>query len=204
TSRTREIWRYGTMGHLTPATLGKVYIDNQGRAQYIYGQGEPRADESFAEEELRQLLRILAEVPSYDAGIGYNPLRVIQAVNALHPLGKLRALSVIDEHLRITSNFDDDSHEGVFLVLRTLFDVPSPPGYMPEMWVGAPNPPAPEDKRLLPRFPIALEDDIPFNLVNGYTVAGAPQQPEIHVDYFREHGVIRARPLSPPATPFAT
>ncbi|HEY2413596.1 MAG TPA: hypothetical protein VGI40_15205 [Pirellulaceae bacterium] len=204
TARTREIWRYGTSGHLTPATLGKVYIDKQGQAQYIYGKGEPRADESLVEEELRRLLRILAQVPSYNAGVGYNPLKVVQAVNALQPLGKKRALSVIDEHLRVTSYFDDDSREGVFLVLRVLFDVPSPPGYMPEMRVGATEPPAQEDKTLLPRFPISLEDDIPFMLVAGYWGAGEPEPPENHLDYFREHGTIRTRPLSPSATPFAT
>lgn len=204
TARTREIWRYGTSGHLTPATLGKVYIDEQGRAQYIYGNGDPRADESFTEEELQQLLQVLARVPSYNAGTNYNPLKVIRAVNALQPLGKKRALSVIDEHLRVTSYFDDESREGVFLVLRTLFDVPSPPGYMPEMRVGAPYPAAPDDKQLLPRFPITLEEDIPFKLVTGYSLAGEPEPPERHLEYFREHGVLRARPLSPSATPFAT
>src|SRR5439155_26392043 len=30
TTRTKEIWCYGTNGHLTFATLGRVYIDNEG------------------------------------------------------------------------------------------------------------------------------------------------------------------------------
>ena len=28
---TKEIWRYGTAGHLTTATLGQVFIDEKGR-----------------------------------------------------------------------------------------------------------------------------------------------------------------------------
>src|SRR5204863_104002 len=44
TTGTREIWRYGTSGHLTTATLGQVYIDDKGRVQYFYGQGDPLPD----------------------------------------------------------------------------------------------------------------------------------------------------------------
>src|SRR5690349_10336459 len=35
TTRTKEIWRYGTDGHLTFATLGCVYLDSAGKAQYV-------------------------------------------------------------------------------------------------------------------------------------------------------------------------
>jgi hypothetical protein len=32
-----EIWRYGTNGHLTTATLGSVYIDENGKVQGVWG-----------------------------------------------------------------------------------------------------------------------------------------------------------------------
>jgi hypothetical protein len=89
----------------------------------------------------------------------------------------------------------------MFLVLRTMFDVPDKPGYGPEMWVGAPHPSAPPDKKLIPRFPVALEADIPLLLVHGYALAGEPQGPEEHVDYYRQHGRLRAHPLHPTNKP---
>src|SRR5579885_1030313 len=51
TTNTREVWGYGTNGHLTFPTLGSVYIDTHGRAQYFYG-GDPPGPETFREEEL--------------------------------------------------------------------------------------------------------------------------------------------------------
>ena len=44
TTRTKEIWRYGTDGHLTFPTLGCVYLDTAGQVQYVYGgHGAPPA-----------------------------------------------------------------------------------------------------------------------------------------------------------------
>jgi hypothetical protein len=202
TTNTKEIWRYGTSGHLTTATLGQVYIDDGGRVQYFYGKGDPPQDNLFDEKELRRLLTALGQVPSYNDGWRYNPRKVIQAVNLLQPLGKEKALAVIKEFLRVMSHFHDDGREGTFLVLRTLFEVPEDPGYMPRMHVGAPSVPEPQDKRLLPRFPIALEQDIPFLVNAGYSLSGRPEPPESHLDYFRKHGQFRAKLLVPSDRPF--
>ncbi|MCI0642362.1 MAG: hypothetical protein L0Y72_20730 [Gemmataceae bacterium] len=199
---TKEIWRYGTSGHLTTATLGQVYVDNKGRVQYVFGKGKPLPENLPEESELRRLLEALGQVPSYNLGHLYNPQKVIQAVNLLQPLGKEKALAVIEEFLRVASGFHDSGRDGVFLVLRTLFDVPDDPGHLPWMYVGAPWPSTPKDLRLLPRFPIALEGDIPFLLVTGYVLAGFPEQPESHVAQFRKQGRLRAQPLKPTAEPF--
>jgi hypothetical protein len=198
TSRTREIWKYGTEGHLTTATLGSVYIDTHGKAQYVYGgRGEPPDPGSISEAELRPLLRLIDTVPSYNSGYFYNPLHVIRVVNALQPLGKEKALAVIDEYLRVSSNFHAPAREGIFLVLRVLFDVPSDPGHMPHMFVGAPVPPGPDDPKRSPRFPILLQDDVPLLLVSGYDLGGDPEAPESHVRYFREKGRLRDKVLTP-------
>ena len=53
---TKEIWRYGTSGHLTTATLGQVYLDQDSRAQYMHGKGKPPPEGLFEEEELRRIL----------------------------------------------------------------------------------------------------------------------------------------------------
>ena len=171
---TKEIWRYGTSGHLTTATLGQIYIDKNDQVQYVFGKGTPPPKGMFEEKNLRVVLDALGEVPSYNAGWRYNPREVIRAVNLLQPLGKEKSLAAIDEFLRVASHFHDSGREGVFLVLRTLFDVPADPGYMPPMLVGAPTPAEPDGHSLLPRFPIAIEGDIPFLLVEGYSRPGSP------------------------------
>ncbi len=203
-ARTREIWRYGTDGHLSLATLGSVHIQADDKVQYVFGgRGEPPAAGLFDEATLRRLLRILDRVPSYNAGAAYDPLAVIRAVNALQPLGREKAIAAIAEYLRISSSFENPGREGAFLVMRCLFDVPTPPGHMPPMMVGAGSPAPPTDATLLPRFPIAIRGDIPFMLVGGYALGGMPEQPEHHLDYFRKHGVVRSARLRPLDDPLA-
>ncbi len=207
-----RIWRYGASGHMKTATLGQICLDEHSRVKYLSGQGTPPKEGLFTEPELRRVLAALNDLPALNGNF-YNPRPVIQAVNLLQPLGKERALAAIDEYLRISFDFTDrNAREGVFLVLRTLFDVPtvqtvfpfnvqSTPGYMPPMLVGAGMPGEPNDKKLLPRFPIAIEGDIPFFLVEGYNLGGMPEPPESHVNYFRKFGTLRAKPLSPTVKP---
>ena len=194
-ARTVEVWRYGTHGHGTFATLGTVHLQADHKVQYVFGgAGTPYG--GIAEPELRRLLELVDGVPSYNATL--EPLRLIRAVNALHPLGKDRALAVIDEYLRVSSDLDDPGREGVFLLLRALFDVP--PGGMPPMMVGAPSPAAPKDTAALPRFPLVIVDDVPLTLVAGYALAGEAEPPAMDVAAFRKVGTLRKRPLAPAAT----
>src|SRR6266545_2845597 len=166
-AETGETWRYGTNGHLTTATLGSVYINENGKVQGVCGAaGAPPPAWMFAEEELRSILRILDETSSYNDGWGYNPRSVIRAVNALQPLGKEKALAAVAEYLRVSPvSFDAHAVDGMFLVLRTLFEIPNPPGHMPVM------------------------------------LLGQAEDPRKHLNYFREHGVIRSLPLVPPPDP---
>ena len=208
------MWRYGASGHLQGATLGQVCFDQAQKVTHFSGQGTPPPEGLFTEAELRPLLEALFALPSYNAGPKYNPRPVIRAVNLLQPLGKEKALAAIDEFLRVSFAYRDEGREGVFLLLRTLFDVPdrptdfpykvaSIPGYMPSMMVGASLPVEPNDKKLLPRFPITIEGDIPFLLVEGYLLFGSAEPAESHVAYFRKFGKLRAAPLAPTARPLA-
>ena len=205
-AETEEIWQYGTNGHLTMATLGSIYIDGKGKVQAVCGgEGVPPPASMFAEEELRSILRVLDETPSYNNGWGYNPRSVIRAVNTMQPLGKEKALAAVAEYLRVSSvSFDAPGVDGMFLVLRTLFEIPTPPGHMPVMHVGQPSPMGPEDLTKIPRFPIYIQDDIPFLMVSGYSGFGQPEAPESHLNYFREHGAFRSLPLVPPSNPSAS
>jgi hypothetical protein len=200
----REIWRYGAATHLGCATLGLVYVGDDGSARYVFGGSDVLpAVTTFDETELRRLLCLLDAVPSYNDGASFNPLPLIRAVNALQPLGKELALTAVAEYLRIASPFEGRGYEGAFLVLRTLFDVPAEAGGPPPMLVGGPSPAEPEDATLVPRYPLLLAGDIPFLLVRGYMLGGEAQPPEQHLAIYREQGTIRTAPLRPADDPLA-
>ena len=199
TSRTREVWRYGTDRHLGTATLGQVYIDEQGRVQYVFG-GKGTPPVGFADDELAGLLRVLGRTPTYQEGWAFDPRALIRAVNVLQPLGRGRAIAVVREYLRVSSSFDDSAREGMFLLLRALFDAPD--GY-PPMMVGAPSPPAPADAKAVPRFPLLILRDVPLLLVSGYMLGGMAERPEDDLAWFEQHGKLRAKPLAPTDQPLA-
>ncbi len=208
----RKVWRYGVSAHMKVATLGQICIDGNRCVEYVSGQGTPPAEGLFTEPELRRLLEALNDLPGL-YGFQYNPRPVIRAVNLLQPLGKEKALAAIDEYLRVSLDFTDESpRQGLFFLLRTLFEVPtvqtifpdnmeSTPGSMPPMYPEATLPAEPNDKKLLPRFPIAIEGDIPFSLVEGYDLVDGTEPANSHVEYFRKFGTLRPKPLEPTPRP---
>jgi hypothetical protein len=197
-ARTVEVWRWGTNGHLSFGTLGTVHVQADRTVQYVFGGGTPVAV-GVDEAELRRLLRLLAAVPGY--GERLDPLALIRAVNALQRRGKSTALAAIDEFLRVASHLDDPGREGVFLVVRALFD--APPGQaLPPMLVGSPSP-VPADMSALPRHPLVLVDELPLSVTSGYLLAGHAESPEMHLGWYRTHGLLRAGPLRPPDDPLA-
>jgi hypothetical protein len=127
----------------------------------------------------------------------YDPMRVVQAVNALQPLGKEAALEQIASYVR--RHPDPAESQGLFWVLRVLFDVPAGQAF-PPVRLGQPSVPPPADPATMPRFPILLVQDIPFLVVTGYDLAGMPEPVDAHVAHFRSHGVLRSKPLSPSST----
>lgn len=127
----------------------------------------------------------------------YNPATVIEAVNALHPLGKDGALAEVERYLQQQDKSGQEM--GLFWVLRVLFEVPSEPGF-PPLRLGQPAIPPPSEPGKLPRFPIVLVQDVPVLVSRGYFLAGLPEPVEAHVAYYRLHGTLRDAPLTPPAT----
>jgi hypothetical protein len=126
----------------------------------------------------------------------YRPGPVVDAVNALLPLGKDGALAALDRFLA-AKDLDADPHEGLFLVLRVLFEVDA--DAHPPMRLGGSMPDLPPTPSSLPRFPIVLVDDLPLLLVSGYVLGGEAEPLSVHLDHYRRHGTLRARPLAPPA-----
>jgi hypothetical protein len=195
---TDEIWGYGADGHGSLATLGGVWFRQQRVFWVVGGRGEPPLPSVVSENELCAGMRFMHLGPEH---AGYNdPLHLIRVANYLQPLGKEKALAIIDEYCRIHEPGLDETW--LFLVLRTLFEVPQPPGYMPPMGIGAMTPAPPKDRVHIPRFPIVIIDDVPFSLLRHVMLAGVPEPATRHVEYFRKHGTIRAGKLRPPDDPY--
>ncbi len=118
----------------------------------------------------------------------YRPRLVVDAVNELLPLGRDGALERIERHDGV----------GLFWVLRVLFDPP-----LPEVRIGRPTTPPPDDPDALPRFPIVLALDVPFLVVRGYDLGGKAEPVSAHVAWLREQGILRDGPLRPASDPEA-
>jgi hypothetical protein len=200
TNHVDEVWCYGTNGHLTLPTLGHVYLNQLNKVQFVVGAGNPIGTELFEEKELRDVLRVLDTAPSV-WGDAYDPLPLIQIVNRLRAMGKDKALAAIAEYLRIAPGWNARARDGQFLILRVLFDLQRP-GEMPEMKLGTPWPTlTPVLKARMPRYPILLLDDVPLVVITGYQIIGKPQSVREHLEYFRQLGTVRSRPLLPPKHP---
>ncbi len=193
-----EVWCYGTSGHGSLATLGKVDFRGQ-RVLWVAGAyGLPPSPLVISERELQAGMRFLHPGPE---AAGYNdPLQLIRVTNYLLPLGKAKALAIVSEYGRVGGADWDETW--LFLLLRTLFDVPDPPGYMPEMFIGAMAPDPGRDRRKFPRYPIVIVDEVPFSVLWGVSLGGMPEPIGMDVEHFRKHGTLRTRPLRPPDDPF--
>ena len=155
----------------------------------------------IAEAELRRLIKLLAQVPT-PAHEKYNPLPLIEAVNALLPLGKEKALLVVVEYLRVIALLPKGrvDEPAVFLVLRLLFERPSGAVSMPTPQIGVPDV-APAEAYCMPRFPLVVIHDLPLLAVGRYALRGVTQPALDHASYFNARGLLRARPLTPPDDP---
>lgn len=131
-----------------------------------------------------------------------NGVDLIRAVNALQPLGKERALAVLENYLHLASSFQDG--EIVFWIIRLLFEpiqlgdrIPSP-----MIAVILDDRKLPE-ARSWPLNPMAIHNDVPFMLGQQIGMSGVPEQPSSHIRWARLQGVVRDKPLAPAANPLA-
>jgi hypothetical protein len=124
----------------------------------------------------------------------YRPRPIIDAVNALIPMGRSGALAVLDAHLR--HHDAGTPHDGLALLLRVLFEVP-PTGTHAPLRLGGTVPPAPADPRVLPRYPIVLLNDVPLLLVTGYALGGDTEPVTASLRELRRRGAMRKVRLAP-------
>jgi hypothetical protein len=200
-------WCYGTDGHMSLPTLGRVYFfDHKVAGGYglvgTTGGDDAPPPDMFTEQELRNLLRLIGQTNTGNTlrtGNDYNPQTIIAVVNALQPLGKTKAAAALREYCRITHSYDyTEENQSIFLILRVLFDVPSYLGYMPVTMVADANPAYP-GQHSIPGFPIIVVDDVPLDLSCIYLVSGVNVKTGVidDIDFFQKNSTLRSRPLTP-------
>ncbi len=201
-----EIWGYGTNGHHTLPTLGSITF-RHGKVLIGTGHGDPPSTSVISEAELRAAMRKLHRfdyLEQLNDGVHYDsndPLRLIQAVNDLQPLGTEKALAAIVEYANIVPLWCDD-RDFLFWLTHVLF-VGKKPGYVfPIPGLGAPCLKPPPDKNKWPTFPVRIVRGFPVNMYQGSTLGGFPEPIQWYV---RDHGkdwMIRPDKIAPPDDPF--
>ena len=120
------------------------------------------------------------------------------------PLGKERALAVLEEYVALTRRFDYFSdQEIVFWIIRLLFEpirlddrIPVPGIAVFLVDRGS------AEALQWPLNPMAVSADVPF-MVGRRSDGGHAEPPSSHIRWARLHGVIRDDPLVPTANPLA-
>lgn len=134
-----------------------------------------------------------------------NGVALIRTVNALHQLGKHDALSILEQYLQMAQYPDYFSErEIVFWIIRALFEpihenelIPSPA--IAVYLVNSDSSAAVE----WPLRPMTISHDVPFMVGHQINMGGMPEDPTSHIEWARQHCVLRAKPLMPSANPLA-
>jgi len=147
----------------------------------------------FSEENAMSILSLLDQVSTMTVE-NYNPAIVIKTVNYLHPLGKEKALEKISTYLKQADK--KQNYNGLFWVLRSLFDLPKEKDF-PSVLLGKADIPSPDEPKKLPRFPIVIIDDVPLLVVRGYQLGGLPEPVGNHIKLFLQYGNLRKNLLAP-------
>jgi hypothetical protein len=152
--------------------------------------------------EAFESIRYIHKSPS-PAPRGSDPIRLIQAVNHLHTLGKSEVLNRLRLYHDLTTKdykraFDYDLDEQrIFLIVRLLFATEDQNVEMPVIRIGATYPIVSGNHKDWPLFPLTLRDDIPFFIATGYTLAGLAESPLRHLEFAKAKCQLRPNALKP-------
>ncbi len=134
----------------------------------------------------------------------YQPEPIIRVINALHRLGKQKAVAAIEEHLKMLREGDqrssgEDDH--VFTILRVLFEPVDPTAKFPVPRNFSASVYGTEVEKEWPLNPIVLVGDIPFRYHRSMGFTGLPEMAESHLEFVKQSCVLRERPLNPTLNP---
>lgn len=198
-----ETWCYGTNGHHTLPTLGKVVFDQDKVGRVDGGYGQPPATSRIGDAEITAALRAMYRPPSwrYMLSSSSDSQRLIQSANLLISKGRPKALAILEEYSRVVEE-EYPSENWLFWLVRVAFTSNLPGGVFAVPAIGGFSPPAPKDPRSWPTFPIAFVDDVPISLLRCVELAGVPEPFGLYLRQHEKEWTLRARPIVPPNDPF--
>jgi hypothetical protein len=147
---------------------------------------------------------------------GYDPVRLIQAVNHLHGLGKDKSIQAMRDYLKLIgfrhnrrpdpdpANLDDGNQEAIYLIVPLLFEQANKADAeaAKQLWYAMLAEPRSDEEKSWPQYPFAIENDIPFLIGQGPSGwEGIPPYPDKLIDWAEKHGKLRAKPLRPSDNP---
>jgi len=185
--KSHEVWCYGTVGVERFPALGCVEFDRLGNVvEIIGGTGKPIAAKDLSELQIRELMALLHQLPTF-SGTDFDPYEFQSAAMVFHHMGQHTTYDVIREYVRVAGYHANVP--GVDLLLCYLHELPEDPREeFPVMRVGRPSPFKPDAVTAFRRFPIHCIDGIPILLVRGYAYAGETLSVESYLEDFEERG----------------
>lgn len=155
------------------------------------------------ESAIDNALVAMSVLPGF-LGTKFNPRPLIIAVNELQKLPQEHAGRVLLSYSERAWSEPDSIFDRVLLVARVLFTPKdgSPP--VPSLNQGMPDLQEPEDRTLIPLFPLHVYRGIPFLLVGGYLVGGEPESPAAYLAWCAEYCRVRSTPIIPDDDPLAS
>ena len=164
--------------------------------------------QSKIERDLYPYLELVHKSP-LNQGYEFNPLALIRAVNGLHSLGKEQALAVLRRYFELIELIADIERsweyninpKRIFLIARLLFVRNDSNPQMPKLLLGLPDVEPSSKDNSWPLFPLAIERQIPFFMVQGYSIGGRGASPLPHLDYCQQQCQLRHQPLEPETSP---
>lgn len=199
---------YGSTPKEPFPTIGHVVLDKSGRISARPNFEEPNRIEILRhfddENELQQWIRFVSEVQPLYIGRRSDPRKMIEQANKLLPLGKDKIIVLLTEYLRVAPA-EDENHEGVMLLARTLFDLPVGKSYDllstpmdTRFWKQVH---VRKGELVMRRWPIVVIDGIPFNFLDQISFTGEGPTAEKTLARCSQYGVLRKESWKPTNQP---
>lgn len=197
-----ETWCYGTEGHHTFPTLGRV-VFYKGTVRRTSGANDsPPPSSLIDEKDRRRLLRLMYRKPSELMENRSGALRLIQVANLLRPLGKTKAIAMMTEYDSLVGLDGFYENNWLFWLTRVLFQSTAPKGIFPVPRIGSITPSPPKDLSLWPTYPVIEVQSIPFVIYRTLFLAGFAEPFQSYVDRCQKDWIVRPQKLRPPDDPF--
>jgi hypothetical protein len=160
---------------------------------------------SKVDPEQYEAIQVIHRSPMIRA-VNIDPVNLIRAVNFLQALGEDKACSALSAYERLCDAnpalvWHELNPERIILIARLLYErAPNGP-LLREPLLGAPGISITKGTTADALFPLALQDDVPFIVNDGYDIAGHAEDPITYMNYLRANGRFRTKPLVPITDP---